>query len=108
MILPARYKSTRLDEEDIHDLHQKAEVFGWTDRESYLTWVSEWKAVLKEQIAEIRLMKTIYRDPSQTAEARALAQSERHYLRIFCANLFLLRQMAKQLSAKQRQSRLVA
>jgi len=108
MILPPRYKSARLDEDDIHDLHQKGEIFTWTDRDNYLQWISDWKAVLKEQIAEIRRMKAIYRDPSLDTEARAMAQSERHYLRIYCANLFLMRRMAKQLSATQRRSRLAA
>jgi len=102
-ILPAKIARTRLDEEDLPD-----ELFPWTDRDSYLAWVAEWKAELKLKITEIRRSKAIMRDPERSDTDRAVAQSDRHYLRIETANMFLLRRIGKERSIMQKRQRLAA
>lgn len=106
IILPARYARIRWDEE--HAQKWTPESFVWTDRDSYLAWVAEWKRELKARIIEIRRQKAIRRNKDETIEARGMANSIRQGLRVECANLFLLRQMAKQLSIQQKQARLAA
>ena len=103
-ILPTKYARIRLDDETSEPL--TTELFTWTDRDSYLAWVAEWKRELRQRIDAIRRHKATRRDSTKEDTARRLAQSERHYLRIECANLFLIRQMAKQFSAQQKQQRL--
>lgn len=104
MILPTKYARIRWDEE--HAQAWISETFTWTDRTNYLVWVAAWKAELKAKIADIKDQKAIRRDPAKTQDDRSAAQSKRHYLRIECANLMLLRMMAKKLAASQRQQRL--
>ena len=105
-ILPAKYAYVRWDEE--HAQKWVHETFVWTDRESYLAWVAAWKLELKAHIVEIRAQKAIRRDKTQTIEARAQANSTRQSLRVQCFNLFLLRQMARDLSIQQKKARLAA
>lgn len=105
-ILPAKYMHIRWDEETI----QKwiGESFTWTDRTSYLAWVTEWKAELADRVKEIRRLKAIRADKTADSEVRMNANAERQRLRIVCANLMLLRMLGKRLSAEQRQARLAA
>jgi len=105
-ILPAKYARIRWDEE--HAQKWAPEAFTWTDRDSYLAWVAEWRAELKRRVADIRRLKAIRRDKAETIEARNTANWQRQLLRIECANLFLLRQMAKTLSWQQKKARLAA
>ena len=102
-ILPAKYARIRWDAEHAQPwIHQ---CFTWTDRESYLAWVAQWKVEIHEKIKDVREQKVLRRD---TTEDQAAAQSKRHYLRIECANMYLIRQMAKQLACQQREERLRA
>lgn len=104
MILPTKYARVRWDEE--HAQEWIGESFTWTDRDSYLAWVVAWKDELTTRIMAIRSQKALRKDPDDAT--RSMAQHERHYLRIECANLFLLRAMAKRLSNQQRETRLTA
>jgi hypothetical protein len=106
IILPSRYASVRFDEE--HAQKWCGESFVWTGRDSYLAWVAAWKAELHRRVADIRSWKARRRDRSLSIEERNLANWHRQALRIECANLMLLRSMAKKLSAQQRQQRLAA
>lgn len=105
-ILPPQYMYIRWDEETI----QKwiGESFTWTDRDSYLAWVAQWKIELHHWIGEIRRLKAIRRDRTRESEARMAANTTRQQLRTVCANLLLLRMLGKRLSAEQRQARLAA
>ena len=105
-ILPTKYMHFRWDEETI----QKwiGESFTWTDRDSYLAWVTQWKIELAHWVKEIRRLKAIRADKTQDSEVRMGANAERQQLRIVCANLMLLRMLGKKLSAEQRQARLAA
>ena len=106
MILPSRYAHIRWDED--HAQTWSSESFTWTDRETYLAWVAEWKAELHKRIKLIRDLKAQRRDKSLSIEARNGANQNRQLLRIECANLMLLRMMAKKLSSQQRQQRIAA
>jgi hypothetical protein len=105
-ILPAKYARIRWDED--HAQKWVNEIFTWTNRETYLAWVDEWKAEVKERIIEIRHQKAIRRNKNHTIEDRGMANSHRQCLRIECANMYLLRGMAKKLSYQQKQARLAA
>ena len=100
-ILPAGYARIRWDAE--HAQPWINQCFTWTDRASYLAWVAQWKAELHAKIEDVREQKALRRD---TSKDQAAAQSERHYLRIECANMYLIRQMAKELAGRQREERL--
>lgn len=105
-ILPTRYARTRWDDDDAQQWI--GESFTWTDRASYLAWVAAWKTELKQRIADIRYQKAIRGDKSQEIATRNGANMERQELRIECANLMMLRRLAKALSATQRHQRLAA
>lgn len=106
MILPSRYACIRWDED--HAQTWCGESFTWTNRETYLAWVTEWKAELHKRVALIRQLKAQRRDKSLSIAERNGANQHRQLLRIECANLMLLRLMAKKLSAEQRKQRIAA
>lgn len=105
-ILPTRYARTRWTDEEA--MQWIGESFTWTDRASYLAWVAAWKAELKTRIADIRYQKAIRSDKAQEIATRNGANVERQELRIECANLMMLRRLAKAMSATQRHQRLAA
>jgi hypothetical protein len=106
MILPSRYAHIRWDED--HAQNWCSESFTWTDRDSYLAWVAEWKVELHTRIKLIRDLKAQRRDKSLSIATRNGANQNRQLLRIECANLMLLRMMGKKLSAEQRKQRIAA
>lgn len=103
-IIPSGYARIRWDAE--HAQPWINQCFTWTDRASYLAWVAQWKAELHEKIKDIRDQKAIRRDKTKGDTARADAQQRRQQLRIECANMFLIRTMAKELAGRQREERL--
>ena len=105
-ILPAKYARIYWDEE--HALKWCGESFTWTDRDSYLAWVAEWKAELRSRIEDIRRLKAQRRNKELSIETRNYANQQRQQLRVECCNLLLLRMMGKKLSAQQRTTRLAA
>jgi hypothetical protein len=105
IILPSQHARTRWDADGAQAW--VSETFTWTDRVSYLAWVTAWKEQIDAKIGEVRRLKAVRRNPD-TDQQQSEAQSALHYLRIECANFYLLRRMAKQLSNTQRMQRLTA
>jgi hypothetical protein len=105
-ILPAKYARIYWDEE--HALKWCGETFTWTGRDSYLAWVTAWKAELHTRIEDIRRLKAQRRNKALSIEARNYANHQRQLLRVECCNLLLLRMMGKKLSSEQRTIRLAA
>lgn len=92
----------RFEEASIEEL---AEMFSFTDRESYLVWVSDWKSVLKSVEGIIRRQKS-----KRSGENGTWVQAEAQYKAYLWGKaahaLLAQRHAAKRLSAHMRSERI--
>jgi hypothetical protein len=90
------------EEASLEDL---AKMFSFTDRESYLAWVAQWKGVLKSVEATIRHHKSM-RSGENGIWVQAEAQYKAYLWGQAAHALLAQRHAAKRLSAHMRSQRL--
>lgn len=80
---------------------QCMELFSFTDRESYLAWVVEWKTLLKKIEAEIRRLK-VARKGDTSGSAQMYRDTYRHHAHA----MLIRRHLARKVSMRMRAARL--